>query len=295
VLPLVFEKFCRGDPSNEQTAIAGATTSIDSLLDDIEKHPEIEDPDQGLVGGLLTRTTLLRMRAILHVELGNFKKAIKDLNKALKIDENYTAARQERVNLWAAKDLKDEATILAEYKRIVNEVHEDDQSNEELYASLAMMIMNNPAFGTMDDAKLYYEKCLRSSMRRIELYGRCTKANEPLFLETVRDEYACLQNPELPAFHHRRELDDVRKGKKEKSSSAIALAYDTFLQVEQTKIKTNNNLHACIKCGNTADDIEGNLMKCARCKVVSYCSRECQKAVRLHFYRFLADSCHVGY
>jgi len=133
----------------------------------------------------------------------------------------------------------------------------------------------------MDDAKLYYEKCLRSSMRRDELYGRRTKANEPELLQQMKRIYAeCHQHPE------RRERDDVRQGKKEKSSSAIALQYDTFLEAEQTKTKTNNNMHACIKCNKSTEDIEGNLLKCAACKVVSYCSRECQEAVRFYFIAF---------
>ena len=295
IMHIAMANFSKSSPSNGQEVIAMAMCFIDDLLDAIEEHPEIENPDQGVLRGLLTRTTLLRMRANLHEILGNYKKTIKDLNKALKIDENYTAARQTRIVIWIFKELKDAATILAEYTRILNEVHEDDQSNEESYASLAIIIMNNPTLGTMDDAKLYYEKCLRSTMRRDELYGRRKKANEPIILQFMRETYAKVQNQELSISHTRRELDDVRQGKKEKSSSAIALEYDTFLEAKKTKTKpkTNNNMHVCIKCGNTADDIEGNLMKCARCKVVSYCSRECQKAVRFYYITFLQMQIHV--
>ena len=83
-----------GAPSNGQEMIAAAMHFIDDLLDAIEKHPEIENPAQGVLGCRLTRTTLLRLRAISHTSLGNYKKATKDWTKALKIDENDTAARQ---------------------------------------------------------------------------------------------------------------------------------------------------------------------------------------------------------
>ena len=80
-----------GAPSNGQEMIAAAMHFIGDLLDAIEKHPEVENPDQGVLGGRLTR---ISVRASSHTSLGNYKKATKDLTKALKIDENYTAARQ---------------------------------------------------------------------------------------------------------------------------------------------------------------------------------------------------------
>jgi len=71
------------------------------------------------------------------------------------------------------------------------------------------------------------------------------------------------------------------KGKK-RTSSAIALLYDTILEAvinRRKNDKCKNNMYACLKCNKTA--------KCARCKVVSYCSRECQKAVRFYCIAFL--------
>ena len=227
VMNIAMANMFGGHPSHGQDMIARAIRFIDHLLDAIEEHPEIENPDQGVLGGLLTRTTLLRMRAIFHMRMADHKKAIKYLNKALKIDENYTAARELRIDMWATYALKDEATILAEYTRILQEVHEDDQRNVESYAWLAVIIMNNATLGTMDDAKLYYEKCIRSQMRRAELYGQHTKANEPEVLQLARANYTSLQNPKLVIFHRRRELDAVRKA-------------------EQTKNKNNNNIHACL-------------------------------------------------
>ena len=225
VLAIMLGELFGERPENKQTVIAHALFSIDNLLETIETHREneIENPGHGAVAGLLTCPFLLRMRSNFHGTMGNHKKAIKDLNKALKIDENYTKARQKRVNIWEAKDLKDAATIFAEYTRILNEVHEDNDNNDEIYASLAIIIMANPTLGTMDDAKMHYEKCLRAQMRRSELYGRRMKEDEPPVLHMVRDMYAERQNPELPAFSLRKELNDVRQGKKEKSSSVFVL------------------------------------------------------------------------
>ena len=89
------------------------------------------------------------------------------VNKALKRLLRITRGRGKRVNLWARKTLKDSPTIHAEFKWILNEVlHADNQSNEEAYAWLAITTICYPSLGTMDDAKLYYEKCLRSKMRK---------------------------------------------------------------------------------------------------------------------------------
>ena len=66
--------YLRGvNPSNGQALIARARSFIADLLDAIEKHTEIENPDQGVSGGLLTRTTLLPMVQFFMGRWGNYK------------------------------------------------------------------------------------------------------------------------------------------------------------------------------------------------------------------------------
>jgi len=275
VLKIVLGQCVGSNPEEGQTFIAHGMLSIDQLLQLIELNPDIEKREFGVLGGCLTRPVLLRMRATSHMAMGNTQKAIKDLTKALKIDDNYWKARESRASLWASMQLKDGATIHAEYKRILNEVHEDDRGNEVSYAWLALTTLQDPRLGTMAEAKLYYDKCLRSKMRRDELYGRRTKEQEPPVLEHVRQQYAQNQQPETLRF--RLELDAVQQGKRSAESVHVP---ETLVVMTEEPTKKSLKKYTCVKCDKAADGTGTKLMACSRCKVVSYCSRECQKSVR---------------
>ena len=67
IIAIIASGFRRGVPSNAHAIIAHAMRCIASPLDAIEKCPEIENPYQGVLGGGLTHTNLLRLRAQFHV------------------------------------------------------------------------------------------------------------------------------------------------------------------------------------------------------------------------------------
>ena len=260
----------------DQALIAEAMTAIEQLIKALEQRPELERPAEegGVLGGCLTRPNLYMQRSSLHMAMGNHKLAIKDLTQALKVDPNYTPARDARASLYGLLNLKDHATIHAEYKRIISEVHVDNRANEVSYAWLTITTLENPTLGTIEDAKRYYEKCQWSMARRTELYGPRPKEQEPSILEVVKQKMEMWQkNPNMQRL--RRDADRaVRTGDTENFKVP-----DGFLKVERPGPDKRLH-HVCLNCSKTAIDTGHQaLMKCGRCKKVSYCSKECQTQV----------------
>ena len=255
VLSIMLAQFLGSDPEHGQMLIAVGMGCIETLLEYIENHPHVENPERGILGGCLTRTNLLRHRSTFHMAMGNRKKAIKDLTKALKIDEFYTLARDARACVWAAAQLKDYKTLHKEFKRIVSEVHEDNRGNEVSYAWLAITTLEDPSLGSIDDAKKYYEKCLRATNRMDQIYGKRGKEELPPALEDVHRRF---QN--CPGgLEFQRDLLDV------------------INRIGNMGEKKTRYKYSCVTCGATKGKDSINLMKCGRCKLVSYCSRECQR------------------
>lgn len=159
VIVIMLGQFLGPNPKLGQGMIAQALKCIDNLLEIIEEQPAIERRENGILGGCLKRTELLRQRSTFHMAMGNRKQAMKDLTKALKIDENCTTAREARACVWASTGLKDDSTIHNEFKHVLSEHHKDDRGNEVAYAWLAITTLRNPNLGSMEDAKGYYERC----------------------------------------------------------------------------------------------------------------------------------------
>ena len=273
VIVIMLGQFLGPNPKLGQGMIAQALQCIDHLLEIIEEQPSIERQENGILGGCLKRTELLRQRSTFHMAMGNRKQAMKDLTKALKIDENCTTAREARACVWASTDLKDDSTIHNEFKRVLSEHHEDDRGNEVAYAWLAITTLRNPNLGSMEDAKGYYERCLEAKNRRDQLYGKRSKEEESPALQHLRElfEVRLRQHPEAEIF--RRDLDNVERG-------FANVRIPQSCSVEARKRKAPKNKYACVKCGVSQETNGGKLMKCSRCNLASYCSKDCQKKVR---------------
>lgn len=257
VMMIMLGQYIGSDPKEGQSYIAGAMKNIDKILKLIEKRPEIEDPDRGIIGGVLTRVNLLHHRSNFHMAMGDRKQALKDLTKALKIDEYFTEARVSRACLWAAMGLKDDRTIHEEFKRAAHESHRDYRGNDILYAWLAQTTLNDPLLGSIEDAKSYYEKSLQATIRRYEIYGRCGNNEVPQIIQIVHNRFQ----------HHPKDLQNQR----DMHNLIQSMRDNTVVQQEAKKDR-----HTCLTCGAARKADGGKCMKCFRCKLVSYCSKDCQ-------------------
>ena len=265
VLVIMLGQFMGRDPSIGQTVIGSTMLNIENLLHKIEGNPSrYENPDAGILGGCLTRTNLLFQRSGLHMTMGNRKRAIKDLTMALKIDKCCTKARESRACIFAAFKLKDDKTIHGEFKRVVQEYHKDNRGNEVAYGWLAVTTLNDKSLGSIDEAKAYYDKCLKATLRRDEIYGQRSK---DLLPEILQEAHSRFQQHPSESLNFQRNLFDLTASVKD----------ETLKDEESRKDK-----YVCIKCGATRKPDGGTVMKCTRCKSVSYCSRACQKAVSLY-------------
>ena len=243
-------------PRYGQIMIAAAMKVIERLLKNIEENlEEMEGPDSILVhGACLTRTSLLIKRSMLYMALGNRKMAIKDLTKALEIDEFCTKARVNRACVWASNKLKNEKVIHSEFKRIVNESHEDDRGNEVYYAYLALTVLEDSSLGSMEDAISFFEKSMKSTKRTNEIYGERGEDRLPSILKVVEAKFK-----QCPKERQKEKdfIDDIKKLNK----LGIRIVKDKYI---------------CIACGSREGENQKTLLVCARCKKVHYCSKECQ-------------------
>ena len=272
VVTIMFGHYLGSDPQHGQKMIAAAMMVIEQFLEFLYDNPHVENPENGILGGCLTRPCLLRQRSTFHMAMGNRKKAMKDLSKALKINEFYTTAREARACVWAAAQLKDDKTIHGEFKRVISEVHEDNRGNEVAYGWLALTTLNDPSLGSIDEAKVYYDKCLKATVRRDEIYGKRSSDRIPDIIQVVHGRFQ--QHPRALEFN--RDLHDIIQGMRDSSME------------ERLQKEMNKNKHSCVKCGALRNSDGGAVMKCSRCKNVSYCSRDCQISVRLsHLFTFM--------
>lgn len=256
------------NPKLGQDMLAVAIKSVNYLIQRVKEQPHLGSHYEqgGVLGGCMNLPLLFFHRSTIYMAMGNHKKAIQDLTKALDRDPACVTARDARASLWATLRLKDYKIVFGEYERIVSEVHPDNRGLEVAYAWMTIYTLQDAGLGTVADAKLYYEKCLRSSIRRSQLYG----GTSPPVLDLVKTAYATTMNHPEP--RQLRENLDV----------ALATGRLNDLQIPQGfQIAPNNPIgrklaHACLTCGKTSVNTGKALSKCMECKKVSYCSKECQ-------------------
>ena len=128
------------------------------------------------------------------------------------------------------------------------------------------------AIQTLDPWKMLKDimkDVLKAKNRRDQLYGKRSKEEESPALQHLRElfEVRLRQHPEAERF--RRDLDNVEQG-----------FANVHIPQEARKRKAPKNKYACVKCGVSQETNGGKLMKCSRCNLASYCSKDCQIKVR---------------
>jgi len=249
-----------------QAFIARGMASLDDILNYMDKYPEEEEINYGFAG-YLSRQRIIYLRSCFHADMGNHKKAMFDLNKVLHIDRGYTRAREIRALMWAALEVKDRHEIFNELKQVVAEYHPDQEDIGTIYAWLAFYVMEDGRLGSVEDAKMYYEKCLRATARCKEIYGRLYSEEDASIFQSVKDRFALYSSS--PQFRFSRDQMDAasRVGQGENLWNAATAAGCI------NEVLDASNRHKCLKCGKTSEELGKKLSKCGRCKQVSYCSR----------------------
>lgn len=259
VLRILLANQLGSNPSCGQQLIAAAMVHINELYEYIEDNPAVEAPDSHFLGGCLTRKILLRERSALYMAMGNYKCAVKDLTKALKIDENWTWARESRACIWGASKLKGYDVLHKEFKRVISESHKDHRGNEVSYAWLALSILNDHSLGSLEDAKGYYEKCKAASARRAQIYGERSQEAIPPPVKLVRQSF----------------------GDQPLDPEEIINCLQNLTLGSESGSESHRKKRGCVKCGARSNKEGGRLHQCSRCHVVHYCSRECQVDVSI--------------
>lgn len=222
----------------------------------------------------MTQVNLLKHRSSLHMSMGNNKKAAKDFTLALKIDPTSLTSRNSRACLWVNSKVKDPATIHAEFEQVVAQAHPDSRALEVAYGFLAHFTLGDPRLGTVQQAKEYYNKSLRAGQRQRELYRSRTLQEDPSMVQVCKKQFETLFNGP-PAVRKFREDIDAALASGSLENLQIP---DNMTLVPAADAAFIDDSHKCLNCGKTARDIGKLLSKCSRCKKVSYCSKDCQRA-----------------
>mmetsp|Transcript_1301 Transcript_1301/g.1589 ORF Transcript_1301/g.1589 Transcript_1301/m.1589 type:complete len:336 (-) Transcript_1301:538-1545(-) len=236
-----------------QFAAFMALKSVDSIIQWLEECPINETRDTPFVG-MLKRTDFLVLRSNILTTLGNHKDAVESLNKALKIDKNHLWSRFNRARLWGLFMMKKSKKIFDEFVIVRSQIREDHIWSVDVYAWITLCIMWDPTIANQDVAKLTYEKCLAAEIRHSVLYPNkeaydCT----PLIIDTVKET--------MEAF--------LQSG----SVSMVGVQQRPRLDhFDQNSDKRKQWRYLCSNCCKN----DCKLFACAKCKIVSYCSKECQ-------------------
>ncbi|KAL7531322.1 hypothetical protein ACHAWF_003717 [Thalassiosira exigua] len=114
---------------------------IDEILEFIKKCPDIEGPNNMVLGGCLTQKALLWQESSLHMTMVNNKRAV------------YTRSRDAWACTRVALGLKDSRVIHKAFERITAENHPDGRRNEVAYTWLAVTTPDDPSLGSFEDSK----------------------------------------------------------------------------------------------------------------------------------------------
>lgn len=222
-----------------QQLLSQSMVHIDLLINLIKADPRIEAPGSQVLGGFLSRKLLLFHKSSVHMSLGDYKSAMKDLSDALKIDEFFTLARESRACIWTSNSMKSDKEIYQEFRRVVSERHKDDRVMEVAYAVLTLKTMKNSSLGTIADARSFYEKMKQSSDRRDEIYGARARG----------------------------ELPSLVKGAHEAMSQSQGMEVYDMLGLERVGRSSNGKTkYSCLKCGATkCADGSKKLFVCTKC------------------------------
>lgn len=163
--------------------------------------------------------------------------------------------------------LKAPKKIVDECKMVVPEIQPDSRDLRHMYAILVFLTLTLAYFGTFQEASAYYQKMKDAEKRQIELYGE-----QGVQLESrscwVNEAHSNFRNLTNGKIRDRVHLDQV-KGQNQQVMDA--------LEQDATEMPEDITKRQCTICEKGSSQGVKKVFACSRCKLVCYCSKECQK------------------
>lgn len=252
--PLVYGA-CHGE---EQRSIAASLLAAERLIEFIQDEPSLEN---GPLGGCMKQSKLHYVRSSLFMALGNHKSAATALAAAVKLEPRNVTVRSSLACLWAGLRMKDENALFQEFSRLAEYSHPDARHMSIVYGWLAHLTFLGPSLGTYSDAVQFWAKAKDASARHEELYGTSMMDNS--IMKVVQQHVSDL------------EVDPSQvEARKSWDTAGNRSRYDATSQRG-----SSDNHYSCVACSKRRTATGGPLLACARCKLVRYCSKECQRKV----------------
>lgn len=272
---------------------------LDFALQYLRDHPEAEgDRESGMLGGMLRRARLHELKAALYSRMGNMKQCMKSLADALASDPKGPEkdVKTSMIFKWAGYDMKPNKEVHDELKAWLDDSHPDSRHRFFAYSWLAILTFRDYACGTYDDAVVWFRKANAAKDRLVYLYG---PGGAELYINNPVWEHARRHFPvseggigcrDLEFMTARRRNIDKRVAESipdlQRRLQRVAIRRnDDTGRLERVAIERNDDtddgkqtgsFSSCIKCGSGSSNDGGPKMLMCACKIVYYCSKECQ-------------------
>lgn len=168
---MIYAAIMFGQAEGGRTRILQALFVSSKLIRAISNDPTMANVNRGILGGCLKRPTLRRMRSTLYLSLGLPEMATQELSAALQLNPQLTQIRCARTCLYAELSSKSPNELVHDFRRVAKDSHPDARELRDAYAWLAKLVLENPSFGSYEQAFAYLGKSHRAKDRYEELYG----------------------------------------------------------------------------------------------------------------------------
>jgi hypothetical protein len=262
----------------ELNYIQNALGVLDAFLRQLKAEPYLEgDGENGVLGGLFRSARFHILKAHLSQRLGNDKQAVRSFTGALASNPKGTEhdARLFRAIMWGVQKAKTDKELHDEFKKWISVSHPESRHMYGACAWLAVLTFRDYQCGTYEDGVEWLRKAKAAKARSAYLYGaeENDAENAPPVWTRALKSYP-VRDGGLGGL----ELEDMVRVRREVDRFEAERSPALEERLERVTIggDVDGVKPRCLKCGaDTPKDGGPRLLMCA-CKVVYYCSKDCQ-------------------
>lgn len=294
-----FSGMCAANPRRELAVVQSGMYALDTALQLLRDHPELEgDRESGMLGGMLRRARLHELKASLYSRMGNMKQCMKSLADVLASDPKGPEkdVKTSMIFQWAGHNMKPNKEVHDELKAWLDQSHPDSRHRFPAYSWLAILTFRDYACGTYDDAVVWFREANAAKDRLVYLYG---PGGAEKYIDNPVWEHARRHFPVSEGGIGGRDLEDMTARRRNIDKRVAESIPDLQRRLERVAIRRNDDtgrlervaiernddtddgkrtgsFSSCIKCGSGSSNDGGPKMLMCACKIVYYCSKECQ-------------------